>query len=128
MTADLSVTLGLKGTAIKTLSTRVSSSENSTTAASALSRFRSNFLIWLILLVPVLCLQWYDHAFLGEFGGYPDEPAHYVTGLMFHDYFASLHYFSPLQFAENYYVHYPKVGIGHWPPVFYLLQAFWTLI
>lgn len=81
-----------------------------------------------MFFVPVLCLQWYDHAFLGEFGNYPDEPAHYVTGLMIHDYFASLHYFSPIRFAENYYVHYPKVGIGHWPPVFYLMQALWTLL
>jgi 4-amino-4-deoxy-L-arabinose transferase-like glycosyltransferase len=35
---------------------------------------------------------------------------------------------SPVQFAEDYYVHYPKVTIGHWPPVFYLQQALWSLL
>ncbi|MFZ0921437.1 MAG: glycosyltransferase family 39 protein, partial [Candidatus Acidiferrales bacterium] len=128
MSADLSVALGVKGPAIEPRAPRVSLFPHLHAASGVAARFLSNFLIWLILFVPVLCLQWYDHAFLGEFGGYPDEPAHYVTGLMFRDYFASLHYFSPFQFAENYYVHYPKVGIGHWPPVFYVVEAFWTLI
>jgi 4-amino-4-deoxy-L-arabinose transferase-like glycosyltransferase len=35
---------------------------------------------------------------------------------------------APLAFAENYYLHYPEVAFGHWPPAFYLLQAAWTLI
>ena len=33
-----------------------------------------------------------------------------------------------MHYAENYYLHYPKVSFGHWPPVFYLLQAAWTLL
>jgi 4-amino-4-deoxy-L-arabinose transferase-like glycosyltransferase len=33
-----------------------------------------------------------------------------------------------MRFAENYYLHYPKVAIGHWPPVFYLIQGMWTLL
>lgn len=73
-------------------------------------------------------------CYRSEFDGYPDEPAHYITGLMVHDYIASgspIHPFgqaSPLRFAENYYVHYPKVSFGHWPPLFYVLQAAWTLL
>jgi 4-amino-4-deoxy-L-arabinose transferase-like glycosyltransferase len=35
---------------------------------------------------------------------------------------------NPLRFAENYYVHYPKVAIGHWPPLFYCAEAIWTLV
>jgi len=88
----------------------------------------TNIFVWLCFFAAALGLQRYDNAFSGEFGSYPDEAAHYVTGLMFHDYFASLHFFSPVQFAENFYVHYPKVGIGHWPPFFYVLQGIWTLI
>ena len=73
-------------------------------------------------------------CYRSEFDGYPDEPAHYITGLMVHDYIASGSPFhrssqeNPLHYAENYYLHYPKVSFGHWPPVFYLLQAAWTLL
>jgi len=86
------------------------------------------YLLYLILLGIVLGISWRDNAFQGEFGNYPDESAHYVTGLMFHDYFVSLHYLSPMKFAENFYMHYPKVAIGHWPPVFYVIQGIWALL
>lgn len=84
-------------------------------------------LSFLAFLAVALGLQWHDGAFLGEFGAHPDEAAHYVTGLMFHDYTAVMHFGSPMRFAENYYLHYPKVAIGHWPPVFYLIQGIWTI-
>jgi hypothetical protein len=35
---------------------------------------------------------------------------------------------SPLAFARNYYAHYPKLAIGHWPPVFYVAQALWIIM
>ncbi|HEY2343551.1 MAG TPA: glycosyltransferase family 39 protein [Chthoniobacteraceae bacterium] len=78
-----------------------------------------------------------------EFGGHPDEAAHYVTGLMFHDYFVAVAKWAkgrvtrngldapwpgtPLQYGNAYYAHYPKIGLGVWPPVFYLVQSAWTL-
>jgi Dolichyl-phosphate-mannose-protein mannosyltransferase len=86
------------------------------------------FLLYFILLAAVLGISWRDNAFQGEFGNYPDESAHYVTGLMFHDYFVSLHYLSPIKFAENFYMHYPKVALGHWPPAFYVIQGIWGLL
>jgi len=61
------------------------------------------------------------------FGSFDDEPSHLVTGLMFRDYFAAGLPGSPRAFAENYYVHYPKVGIGQWPPVFYAIEGLWIL-
>jgi hypothetical protein len=33
-----------------------------------------------------------------------------------------------MSFARDFYNHYPKVGFGHWPPVFYIVQASWTLL
>ena len=33
-----------------------------------------------------------------------------------------------MAFAEGYYLHYPKVALGHWPPVFYMVQAIWMLL
>ena len=89
----------------------------------------------LIRKVLVFCLFWGGasvlqfraHAFQSEFGSDPDEPAHYVTGLMVHDYALSGFAKRPLEYARDYYVHYPKVALGHWPPFFYLVQAVWTL-
>src|SRR5438309_4796035 len=81
--------------------------------------------VWLLLLAAVVCLQLVSGAYRGEFGGYPDEPAHYVTSLMLRDYVVHFHFESPLRFAEDYYHHYPKVAFGHWPPFFYIVQAAW---
>jgi hypothetical protein len=63
-----------------------------------------------------------------ELGSHPDEAAHYVTGLMVHDYLAGGMHGSPLHFADDYYRHYPKIGLGIWPPFFYVVQALWTLV
>ena len=63
-----------------------------------------------------------------ELGAHPDEAAHFVTGLMVRDYLASGFHESPLRYADEYYRHYPKIGLGVWPPFFYLVQAVWTLV
>ncbi|MGA3169842.1 MAG: glycosyltransferase family 39 protein [Chthoniobacteraceae bacterium] len=60
-----------------------------------------------------------------ELGSHPDEAAHFVTGLMVRDYLASGFHQSPLRYADDYYLHYPKIGLGVWPPFFYLVQAAW---
>jgi hypothetical protein len=84
--------------------------------------------IFAAFLAVVVVLQIAGGAYRAEFSGYPDEPAHYVTSLMVHDYLTSFDPVSPMQFAENYYQHYPKVAFGHWPPFFYLVQALWMLL
>lgn len=84
-------------------------------------------LVFLTLLGAVVSLQWYKGAFVAEFSGSADEPAHYVTGLLAHDYLAAGAPWPPMAYAENYYRHYPKVAIGHWPPFFYMVQAAWML-
>ncbi len=80
------------------------------------------------LLFLTVLLQILSGAYRAEFSAYPDEPAHYVTSLMVREYITGPHPFSPLAFAEQYYHHYPKVAIGHWPPFFYLVQALWMLL
>lgn len=79
------------------------------------------------LAVAVL-LQFAAGAFHQELSGLPDEPAHYVTGLMVREYLATDFPHHPMKFAESYYLHYPKVALGHWPPVFYVMEAVWTLV
>jgi Dolichyl-phosphate-mannose-protein mannosyltransferase len=80
------------------------------------------------LLGFIVALQFLGGAYASGFGGYPDEPAHMVTSLMVRDFIAGLDFRHPLQFAQQYYYHYPKVAIGHWPPVFYGALGTWFLI
>lgn len=80
------------------------------------------------LFALAIFLQLLNGAFGSEFNAYPDEPAHYVTSLMLREYVTGPHPLSPIKFAEQYYYHYPKVAFGHWPPVFYVIQAAWMLL
>lgn len=73
-------------------------------------------------------LQWQGGAYRAEFGSHPDEAAHYVTGLMIHDWIASGHLATPVAFAKDFYAHYPKVAFGIWPPLFHILEALWMLV
>ncbi len=54
-----------------------------------------------------------------------DPPAHFVSGVLVYDYLWTAFGSNPLHFAESFYVRYPKVAIGHWPPVYYAVQAVW---
>ncbi len=88
------------------------------------------------LLAAILFVLAFDTAFLwqraggaydSEFGGHPDEAAHYITGLMVRDYLAAGAPGSPMAYGQTYYAHYPKVALGVWPPAFYIAQSAWTL-
>ncbi len=80
------------------------------------------------LWAAVVALQMVNGTYWNEFGGHPDEAGHYVTGLMVRDFLASGQWQDPLSFAKNHYLHYPKGALGHWPPVFYGIEAAWTLV
>ena len=84
-------------------------------------------LIFIAFLLIALALQWRAGAYRSEFWGF-DEAAHFVTGVMLHDYLVAGFPGAPMHFARDFYAHYPKVALGHWPPVFYLVQAAWTLL
>src|SRR5688572_9791025 len=79
------------------------------------------------ILLLTIALQWHDNAFVAEWTDSSDEAAHYVTGLMVRDYITQGFPDSPMVFATNYYEHYPYIGFGHFPPMFYVIQAAWTL-
>jgi hypothetical protein len=86
---------------------------------------------WMGLLLLFVCLLMglarTGEVFESEFGGHPDEAAHYVTGLMVYDYIRDHLGEHPLHFANDYYEHYPKVALGHFPPGFYVVEAVWFL-
>lgn len=86
-----------------------------------------------VLCLVVCCalalgLQWINRADDSQFGGAGDESAHFVTGLMLHDYLAAGVPERPLPYGEKYYLHYPQVAFGHWPPLYYCLEAAWMLL
>jgi hypothetical protein len=83
---------------------------------------------WALLFALCLTLAHVRGAFASELAAYDDEPSHVVNGLLVHDWLvggASQH---PMRFAERYYLHYPKVAIGQWPPLFYAFEAGWFLL
>ena len=82
----------------------------------------------MVLFAAVVLLQWRTGAFTAELSGYPDEASHYMSGLLVHDYIAGGFAARPMQFAQNFYLHYPYLAIGHWPPVFYVLEGAWMLL
>src|ERR1700676_2529150 len=75
-----------------------------------------------------VCLASTSGAFRSELSGESDAPAHYITALMIRDYIAQGIPAKPLVFAKNYYLHYPKVAFGHWPPLFHVSEAAWMLV
>jgi hypothetical protein len=86
-------------------------------------------LLWtLAFFIIALVLQWRNGAYQSGFGSYPDEAGHYVTGLMVYKYLTTAAGANPMAFAERFYAHYPAVGFGHWPPLFYIVQAIWGCI
>jgi hypothetical protein len=84
--------------------------------------------LFIVFFVTVLILQWAAGCYSSELTGYPDEPAHLITGLMLSDYVHSGMKVSPMRFAEDYYLHYPKVGFGIWPPLFHFTEGLWFLM
>jgi hypothetical protein len=81
-----------------------------------------------LLAVLIAILHLASGSAMSELGAHPDEAAHFVTGLMVRDYLVHGLHESPLRYADEYYRHYPKIGLGVWPPFFYVIQAAWTLV
>jgi len=52
-----------------------------------------------------------------------DEASHFVNSLLVFDWLREAPFSNPLRYAEQYYLHFPRVTIGHWPPLFYAMQA-----
>ena len=80
------------------------------------------------LFVLVLILQICSGAYRAEFGAYPDEASHYLSGLLIHDYAAHGFPQAPMTFARNFYSHYSYLALGHWPPFFYSVEGAWMLL
>ena len=84
--------------------------------------------VFLIILLVTLGLQWASGAHSAGLGAEPDEASHYATSVMIRDYIARGLPGNPVTFAKDFYVHYPRVAFGLWPPLFHLLSGVWMLV
>ncbi len=75
-----------------------------------------------------LLLQFLCGAYANDFGSHPDEPAHFMSGVLVHDFLISFKFFHPMEYARNYYLHYPKIAIGQWPMLLYFFLGGWFLL
>jgi 4-amino-4-deoxy-L-arabinose transferase-like glycosyltransferase len=57
-----------------------------------------------------------------------DEPAHFLNTFVVARYLAVAPGSNPMAFAAEFYLHYPKISIGHWPPAYYAALAPFLLI
>lgn len=87
-----------------------------------------DLVICLAICLLTFTIQVCSGAFRGDMAWGPDEPAHAVSSLMVRDYLAQAFGHNPLAFARAFYAHYPKVAIGHWPPLFYCAEALWMVV
>lgn len=87
----------------------------------------ARLLAFALLVVAALVLQLLAGAYRGEMTAGADDPAHYLSGLMVHDWLAGGASVDPMPYAREYYAHYPKLAIGNWPPLFHLAQGLWML-
>lgn len=90
-------------------------------AVSDLPRLAMGFAIGSAVVAVGLMREW-RHP---ELGRHPDEAGHFITGTLVHDWVARGMTRPPLEFGLLYYARYPKVAFGHWPPLFYVVQALW---
>lgn len=77
----------------------------------------------LACMLLALFLQWANGAWRADLAGDPDEAAHAVTSLMVRDYLTDALPGHPLRYAQDYYSHFPKVALGHYPPGYYLVTS-----
>lgn len=78
------------------------------------------------LLAGVLAL-YVTGAYTSGFAG-ADEPAHFLNSYFISAYLRDHFGANPLGFATEFYIHYPKISIGHWPPGYYGLVGLLFLV
>lgn len=79
---------------------------------------------YFFLLAAIAILLLHGRMIWGSDLAGDDPPAHFTTGVMVYEYFRHALFRDPMAFARSFYIRFPKVALGHWPPAFYVLQAF----
>jgi len=76
------------------------------------------FLAYLCALGIGILAIWLARSCQSGFSG-ADEPSHFLNGYFIADYLSHHLGGNPMAAATEFYVHYPKISIGHWPPAYY---------
>ncbi|HEY1049213.1 MAG TPA: hypothetical protein VGE39_05650, partial [Prosthecobacter sp.] len=97
--------------------------QNLSTQKSLAGKLPGWLLMFVVSATILLTFAWFGGAFNSDLGGDPDEAAHAVTALMVRDYLTEGLRTSPMTFAKTYYEDFPRVALGHYPPLYYLLTA-----
>ncbi|MDZ4289338.1 MAG: hypothetical protein U0984_15335 [Prosthecobacter sp.] len=92
---------------------------------SPLRIFAAAFVLMLALAVIAV---WAGGGWLSDAAGDPDEPAHAVTSLLVRDFLAGEDWAHPAAFGKEYYKNFPKIAMGHYPPVYYLVAGLVLLL
>jgi hypothetical protein len=82
--------------------------------------------VTLAIATLAVALQLKSHCYAADLS--EDEASHYVSGLAIHDYLLSSLGSSPIAFIKSFHGHYPLIGIGHWGPLYYFVEAVWMLV
>ena len=82
-------------------------------------------LLSIVIVGLIVAIQIHMGSYSAELAG--DGTSHYISGLLVHDYIKT-GFPNPLVYLKNFHSHYPLVGIGHWGPVYYAIEAVWMLV
>ena len=77
----------------------------------------------LVFTALCVCIQFWTGVYGAERSLTGDESSHFINSLLAFDWLREAPLSNPLRYAERYYLHFPRVTIGHWPPLFYAVQA-----
>jgi len=80
---------------------------------------RLDVAVFAALFVGAVLLQTAVGAYATERGNFSDESAHFMNGMLLRDYLTEGAGESPLQYARHYYLNYPKIAPGMWPPLYH---------
>jgi hypothetical protein len=78
----------------------------------------------MFFLFTLVCyfLANYLDVFSNGFSG-SDESSHFVNSFFIWKYLSLMSFGNPMEFAEQFYIAYPKLSIGHWPPLYYFIVS-----
>lgn len=85
-------------------------------------------LVWAGWVAVGRLQQWLSNAADNPFSGHPDSSGHFVTGLLGWNYLAAGLPGDPIEFAKLFYIHYPNVALGQWPPGYAAANTIWNIL
>jgi hypothetical protein len=100
-------------------------------APASRARFRFALVAAVVTVVYCTFIGWVQRsagAASAAFGGFPDEAAHYISGVLMRDYIVGAPFSDPIRYAVEYYAHTPFFAIGVWPPLYYVVEGIWMTV